>query len=58
MAHIVRMHVRYPRERSGGSGVGTLLAGVAAILVLSVMVGGILAGIAWGGVHLLMGLVD
>jgi hypothetical protein len=58
MADLVRLHVHQPRGRSGGSGVGTLLAGVAAILALSVMAGGIVAGIAWGSVHLLTSLAD
>ncbi|WGL50380.1 hypothetical protein P5P86_10410 [Nocardioides sp. BP30] len=59
MAHIARFHVPIrehrvpPGERHS---IGTIVAGVVAMLALAGMVGGLLAAAAWAGSRLVLGV--
>ncbi|WP_017933658.1 hypothetical protein [Nocardioides sp. Iso805N] len=56
MAHMMRFHASVRPRRLERRGIGTVAAGIAAMLALAGMVGGLLAVAAWATSRLLLGV--
>lgn len=56
MAHMIRFHASVRPRRVDRRGIGTVVAGIVAMLALAGMVGGLLAAAAWESSRLLLGV--
>lgn len=56
MAHMIRFHASVRPRRVDRRGIGTVVAGIVAMLALAGMVGGLLAAAAWASSRLLLGV--